>query len=146
MIRCHVRVNARRHQTLASILSPPKSVNVSPPHSHHHSRKPPPSLSSSLYLSLTYPQEDLATFDQAHFSSYHHAHLSTHFLPPPAPGTILDDDDGLGYYPDGCKRTLTDAQIAIFRHSEIQELLRNHSLSPVPPGLTNTARPPPPQC
>ena len=35
-----------------------------------------------------------------------------------------DDDDGLGYYPDGVKRTLTDEQIAMFRHSEIQTLLR----------------------
>jgi hypothetical protein len=31
-------------------------------------------------------------------------------------------DDGLGYYPDGVKRTLTDQQIEIFRHSEIQKL------------------------
>lgn len=36
----------------------------------------------------------------------------------------LGDDDGLGYYPDGVKRTLTDDQIAMFRHSEIQVLLR----------------------
>jgi hypothetical protein len=35
------------------------------------------------------------------------------------------EDDGLGYYEDGVKRTLTDEQIAIFRHSEIQTLLRN---------------------
>ena len=35
------------------------------------------------------------------------------------------DDDGLGYYEDGMKRTLTDEQIAIFRHSEIQALLRD---------------------
>ncbi len=35
----------------------------------------------------------------------------------------LEDDD-LGYYEDGTKRTLTDEQIAIFRHSEIQTLLR----------------------
>jgi hypothetical protein len=35
-----------------------------------------------------------------------------------------DDDDGLGYYPDGTKRTLTDEQIAIFRHSEIEALRR----------------------
>ena len=34
------------------------------------------------------------------------------------------EDDGLGYYEDGVKRTLTDEQIAIFRHSEIQALLR----------------------
>ena len=35
-----------------------------------------------------------------------------------------DDDDGLGYYSDGVKRTLTDEQVAMFRHSEIQALLR----------------------
>jgi len=35
------------------------------------------------------------------------------------------EDDGLGYYEDGVKRTLTDEQIAIFRHSEIQALLRD---------------------
>lgn len=32
-------------------------------------------------------------------------------------------DDGLGYYSDGEKRTLTDTQISIFRHSEIQRIL-----------------------
>jgi hypothetical protein len=37
-----------------------------------------------------------------------------------------DDSDDLGYYPDGNKRTLTEEQIAIFRHSEIQELLKIH--------------------
>jgi hypothetical protein len=35
-----------------------------------------------------------------------------------------DDDDGLGYYEDGVKRTLTDEQIEIFRHSELRELRR----------------------
>lgn len=33
-------------------------------------------------------------------------------------------NDVLGHYADGFKRTLTDEQIAIFRHTEIQELLR----------------------
>ena len=33
-----------------------------------------------------------------------------------------EEDDGLGYYPDGSKRTLTDAQIKMFRHSEIHSL------------------------
>jgi hypothetical protein len=33
------------------------------------------------------------------------------------------EDDDLGYYADGVKRTLTDEQIAMFRHSEIQELI-----------------------
>lgn len=35
-----------------------------------------------------------------------------------------EDDDGLGYYLDGVKRTLTDDQIAMFRHSEIQALIK----------------------
>jgi len=35
-----------------------------------------------------------------------------------------DEDDGLGYYPDGVKRTLTDEQIAMFRHSELHALER----------------------
>jgi hypothetical protein len=35
------------------------------------------------------------------------------------------EDDGLGYYEDGAKRTLTDEQIAIFRHSEIEASLRD---------------------
>jgi len=39
-----------------------------------------------------------------------------------------DEDDGLGYYDDGVKRTLTDEQIAMFRHSEIETLLRERRL------------------
>lgn len=35
-----------------------------------------------------------------------------------------EEDDELGYYPDGVKRTLTDDQIAMFRHSELQALER----------------------
>lgn len=39
-------------------------------------------------------------------------------------GRAEEEEDDLGYYPDGVKRTLTDEQIAMFRHSEIQALLR----------------------
>lgn len=35
-----------------------------------------------------------------------------------------EDDDGLGWYEDGVKRTLTDSQIEMFRHSEIEALAR----------------------
>ncbi|TAQ83618.1 hypothetical protein B7494_g8063 [Chlorociboria aeruginascens] len=38
-------------------------------------------------------------------------------------------EDDLGYYNDGVKRTLTDEQIAIFRHSEIEALLRERRRS-----------------
>jgi hypothetical protein len=34
------------------------------------------------------------------------------------------DEDDLGYYEDGVKRTLTDEQIQIFRHSELEALRR----------------------
>ena len=36
--------------------------------------------------------------------------------------TVVDDED-LGRYEDGVRRILTDDQIAMFRHSEIQRLL-----------------------
>ncbi|MCJ1405329.1 hypothetical protein MMC11_008556 [Xylographa trunciseda] len=52
--------------------------------------------------------------------------LSVAFIP--ADGRDEDgaqSDDTLGYYQDGVKRTLTDAQIAMFRHSEVQALLRD---------------------
>lgn len=35
-----------------------------------------------------------------------------------------EDDDGLGYYEDGTKRTLTDEQIAMFKHSELEAVRR----------------------
>ncbi|KAK5957414.1 hypothetical protein OHC33_001788 [Knufia fluminis] len=38
--------------------------------------------------------------------------------------TLAEGQSGdLGYYEDGVRRTLTDEQIAMFRHSEIQRLL-----------------------
>lgn len=42
-----------------------------------------------------------------------------------------DDDDNLGWYHDGVKRTLTDEQVAMFRHSEIQRLLQQRRLNAV---------------
>ncbi|KAL8722002.1 MAG: hypothetical protein Q9225_001438 [Loekoesia sp. 1 TL-2023] len=38
------------------------------------------------------------------------------------------EDDGLGYYHDGAKRTLTDNQISMFRHSEIYSLIRKRQV------------------
>jgi hypothetical protein len=37
-------------------------------------------------------------------------------------------DDGLGWYSDGVKRTLTDEQIAMFRHTEFEQLMRKRRL------------------
>jgi hypothetical protein len=57
-------------------------------------------------------------------------------------------DDGLGYYPDGTKRTLTDEQIAMFRHSEIHAMLRKRRLQKengeVSDGKAVSASPAPP--
>ncbi|EEH17581.2 hypothetical protein PABG_00144 [Paracoccidioides brasiliensis Pb03] len=41
------------------------------------------------------------------------------------------DEDDLGYYADGTKRTLTDQQVEIFRHSEIQRLQREKRLKEI---------------
>lgn len=42
----------------------------------------------------------------------------------PAEEYYEEEEDGLGYYEDGMPRTLTDEQIAMFRHSEIQAIIR----------------------
>ncbi|KAI9741037.1 MAG: hypothetical protein M1834_002748 [Cirrosporium novae-zelandiae] len=59
--------------------------------------------------------QDLTHFHQKHFGSRAEQH--------PSQNDVCDADD-LGYYEDGYKRTLTDDQIAMFRHSEIQTILR----------------------
>lgn len=73
--------------------------------------------------------------DVAHLRTFHAAHFPGQPIPDlatsqdhPAEESELrniDDleNDDLGYYPDGVKRTLTDEQIKMFRHSEIQRLL-----------------------
>ncbi|KAI9886215.1 MAG: hypothetical protein M1823_002011 [Watsoniomyces obsoletus] len=43
-------------------------------------------------------------------------------------GDYDSEEDELGYYPDGVKRTLTPAQVAMFRHSEIHAILRKREL------------------
>ncbi|PQE20152.1 cut8 proteasome-binding domain-containing protein [Rutstroemia sp. NJR-2017a BBW] len=71
-------------------------------------------------------ENDLLNFYTAHFSHDPSAHFAANFLGPVEHEDVdpVEEDDGLGYYSDGVKRTLTDEQIAIFRHSEIQALLR----------------------
>ncbi|KAK3330170.1 hypothetical protein B0H66DRAFT_48241 [Apodospora peruviana] len=82
-------------------------------------------------------QADFHSFHEAHFSQLAADHFLVHFLRPDHRATedsALDnpedeyyedeEDDGLGYYDDGVKRTLTDEQIAIFRHSELEALRR----------------------
>ncbi|KAJ4295902.1 hypothetical protein N0V88_004604 [Collariella sp. IMI 366227] len=80
---------------------------------------------------------EMIAFHQAHFSNPAADHFHAHFLHPDHPPAddhsydaageeeyYEEEEDGLGYYPDGVKRTLTDEQIAIFRHSELEALRR----------------------
>lgn len=78
----------------------------------------------------------MLAFHETHFSKFATDHFRAHFLQPEHPTAenqtfdaadeefYEEEDDGLGYYPDGVKRTLTDEQIAIFRHSELEALRR----------------------
>jgi hypothetical protein len=53
-------------------------------------------------------------------------HFAEQFLGPVGEECQEGAEEGdLRYYEDGTRRTLTDEQIAIFRHSEIQALLRD---------------------
>lgn len=125
-------------------------------------------------LSFKVPQitsDELLEFHQSHFSNEAAADFGQSFtsLPPQEVsedqlyeewGEEDEEDDGLGYYEDGVKRTLTDAQIEIFRHSELRELKRQrekqaqaksgtprdasanetHTASPHDPGTSTSSR------
>lgn len=103
-------------------------------------------------------QGELRSFHEAHFGHGAIAAFVQDFLSPNESEQTAnhvewdgeyyeEEDDGLGYYPDGVKRTLTDEQIAMFRHSELQELEkakekrqsstrhRRNTSSPTPPIL-----------
>jgi len=69
----------------------------------------------------TVTEDDLERFHQSHFT---HAPLPAAFMPDHQLEELDEEDDGLGYYPDGVKRTLTNEQIVMFRHSEIQALIK----------------------
>ncbi|VUC37762.1 unnamed protein product [Clonostachys rosea] len=78
--------------------------------------------------------DDFAAFFQEHFAEEAVSQFGVEFLdsngahafanPELLGGWEEDVQDDLGYYEDGVKRTLTDEQIEIFRHSELQELRR----------------------
>jgi hypothetical protein len=96
-------------------------------------------------------QAEMTAFHDAHFAQLATDHFHTHFLRPdhqPAEEPTYnaaddeeyyeEEDDGLGYYPDGVKRTLTDEQIAIFRHSELEALCRAKQSSKPKKATTTT--------
>lgn len=86
---------------------------------------------------------DLFSFHDTHFGEAALLAFARDFLDPDQAQSVTADehgyydydyedeeDDGLGYYPDGVKRTLTDEQIAMFRHSELQALQRAQEKTP----------------
>ena len=83
-------------------------------------------LKASAETWLTASQAFIADFHSKHFSAEARNHFSLHFLGGVEDGVDPEyvEEDELGYYPDGIKRTLTDEQIAIFRHSEFESLRR----------------------
>lgn len=82
-------------------------------------------------VGTNYGKDDLLSFQFSHFDD--NTKPDTFFVDPEAALNYYPDledlgDDGLGYYDDGVKRTLTDEQIEMFRHSELQQLLRKRRL------------------
>lgn len=83
-------------------------------------------------------QDDLANFFEAHFTPDAVANFGWAFMnldvysqsrDTPAQCNWDYEDDGLGYYEDGVKRTLTDEDIEFFRQSELRELRQQQSRS-----------------
>ncbi|KAF2001182.1 hypothetical protein P154DRAFT_173075 [Amniculicola lignicola CBS 123094] len=86
-------------------------------------------------------QDDLRNFHATHFPGQSFPPLPTSFAHDPVEDlneTYDEGDDGLGYYEDGVKRTLTDNEIAYMRNKEIREIFeerrrqKHHSLSTEP--------------
>jgi Protein of unknown function (DUF3807) len=79
---------------------------------------------------MPFTKDALLHFHESHFTSQPLPpvlHPTLGFTSPGPVGELHDDspdDDYLGYYEDGVKRTLTDEQVAIFRHTEVQELFK----------------------
>lgn len=71
-------------------------------------------------------QADLRDFHAKHFPCAPAPEHNLHGVgDEPAEGFYEEEDeDNLGHYDDGTPRTLTDEQIAMFRHSEIQAIIR----------------------
>jgi hypothetical protein len=93
------------------------------PQSRWYVRKHP----LKLYAKIS--QEDLRDFHTKHFP---HASAPEHILHgidnEATEEYCEEEENALGYYEDGTPRTLTDEQIAMFRHSEIQAIIRKRRL------------------
>ncbi|KAI1152676.1 hypothetical protein F4825DRAFT_418036 [Nemania diffusa] len=111
-------------------------------------------MSTALHASVPFEapevlQADIESFHAAHFSGDAIGLFESQFLRLDFVHTgdaycyqyveeEEEEDDGLGYYPDGVKRTLTDEQIAIFRHSELEALRRAERTELKPENTNNT--------
>jgi Protein of unknown function (DUF3807) len=73
---------------------------------------------------LTHLQDDLAAFQSTHFDDPRDS-VPQQIAKKTGKPEVEGEDD-LGFYPDGSARSLTAAQIAIFRHSEIEQLIKSH--------------------
>ncbi|KAI1174054.1 hypothetical protein F4777DRAFT_580342 [Nemania sp. FL0916] len=93
------------------------------------------SATSTASIKLEAPEvslTDIEAFHAAHFSHNALSLFKSQFLQPDLAHQVdadyeyyeEEEEDDLGYYSDGVKRTLTDEQIAIFRHSELEALRR----------------------
>lgn len=103
-----------------------------------------PYCNAGLFTLLPFNLLNQLTFVRQDDLNVFHARVFGSLVPPPhlispGVGTHYDDtrhptlekeeeEDDLGYYPDGKRRTLTDDQIAMFRHSEIYAILRERQV------------------
>jgi hypothetical protein len=73
------------------------------------------------------PGFEIPTITEDGLREFHRKHFPATKTPdgPLLPqNEAVEEEVDLGYYPDGTKRTLTDEQIAMFRHSEVQKMIR----------------------
>ncbi|KAF6838313.1 hypothetical protein CMUS01_04696 [Colletotrichum musicola] len=128
---------------ISSFLSS-HSITILGPKVHDHTAAFRPSIMAAIALGqyqsqLAIPNisnDDLMSFFESHFSQAAVQSFKSDFFSPqkhpdigpseaPHDGCFHEEEeDDLGYYSDGVKRTLTDEQVAMFRHSEIEALKR----------------------
>ncbi|MCJ1478775.1 hypothetical protein MMC13_007459 [Lambiella insularis] len=77
-----------------------------------------------MFETNRYLQDDLLLFHVRNYGTHFSGRVPCFDPIVTSDEADMDDDHELGYYHDGKKRTLTDDQIAMFRHSEIQSHLR----------------------
>ncbi|KAI7330052.1 hypothetical protein KC315_g5876 [Hortaea werneckii] len=88
-----------------------------------------PATSAAPIAAPVVTEDDLLAFQSTHFGDdtkpdnwFVDAETALNVQP------AWEEDEDLGFYADGAKRTLTDQQIEMFRHSEIEQLLRERRL------------------